>query len=406
MQTPLTCAALLLAAALWPGGADARSLSGSLSYPERIALPDGAEVVIELRGRAGFLVAETRFATGGRQVPFDFAFDDLPEIGLDLRAAVFDAGRPIRLSETVEVAAGTEDLQLAPVRLAPHVAMGFASRLRCGTLEVELGFLGGQARLRIGEQVLALDPDPAASGARFVAPQDAGTWVWTRGDRALISLAGEELPECRLAIPDDLLPFTALGHEPAWRLDLQPETLRFTTDLGATVIETALPEPDQSGGTIRFATPDSGLEAVLEPALCRDIATGMPHPYAVTVRWTGADLAGCGGDPLALTRGIAWHLLDIAGTAVPPDWGVTFYLAHAEVGGHGPCNYYFGDVTLTGEGIRFGPMAVTRRICDEPRMVQERQLLEVLNAVTRFDFTDTGELVLYADGERRVIAGR
>lgn len=385
---------LALALALVPAlrGAAAREVSGTLTYPERIALPETAVVALELRDRGGLLLAEAGFATEGRQVPLPFAIEAPEEVELVLRAAVFADGRALRTTAAVPVPAGAGPVTLPPLRLEPHVAMGFASRLVCGGVEVELGFIGGIARLRLGERVIDLAPEPAASGARFAAEDDPDTWIWSRGDRALVTLAGETLPECLPAAALPELPFAAVGHEPPWALRLEEGKIRLILDLGAAELSAPLPEPEAVPGGILYAPPGAGFSALLAAGLCRDIATGMPHPFAVTVRHEGADLTGCGGDPGALLRGPEWRIETVAGKAAPERLRLAF--GAGEVSAVGPCNYLFGPLVLTGEGLTLGPIAATRRMCLPDVMQAEAALMAALGAVQRFDFTSDGALAL------------
>ena len=52
--------------------AQARDITGQVTYPERIALAEQAQLVVELRGPGGIVVAEARIETAGRQVPLSF----------------------------------------------------------------------------------------------------------------------------------------------------------------------------------------------------------------------------------------------------------------------------------------------------------------------------------------------
>jgi hypothetical protein len=68
--------------------------------------------------------------------------------------------------------------------------------LRCGPDIVTADFTGAAVTLRVGATSLALEPVRAASGARYELPGDPETFLWSRGERALVGLAGIVLPEC------------------------------------------------------------------------------------------------------------------------------------------------------------------------------------------------------------------
>ncbi|MBK5926553.1 META domain-containing protein [Rhodobaculum claviforme] len=390
LATPVILAVLLASPAL------AREISGTLGYPERIALPPGAEVALEVRDPSGAVVAETLFATEGRQVPLDFALSVPDGIDLTLRAAVFEGGRPLRKTDPVPVAGGDADLVLGELRLLPHMAMGFATHLRCGPEAVTLGFVGDIARLRTADGVIDLRPVPAASGARFEAEGDPGTWVWSRGSAAMVSIGGEELPECLPAVSVPDRPFRAYGHEPAWAVTLDADTLRLTLDFGARVLDWPAPEARAipQGGAL-FAT--DGLEMAVQRGICRDIATGMPHPFNVTVTHDETTLSGCGGAPGDLLSAQTWQLTDIAGTPLPEGVRVLRMAFDGDrMALSAPCNQAFGPYALTGEGLGFGPIGATQMMCDPAAMEAEAALFTALAGVDRFDITDAGALHLIA----------
>ena len=395
------CAGFLCGAALLVAGPGmAREISGSLTYPERIALPEGAEVAVELRDATGLLVAEDRFATEGRQVPLEFALEAPDGVGLVLRAAVFDGGRPLRKTDPVEIIADDSDRALGELRLIVHEAMGFSVRMRCGAEELTLGFLGQIARLQTADGVIDLEPVPAASGARFEAEGDPGTWVWTRGAAAMVSLQGRELPECLPAASVPTLPFRAVGHEPAWAVTLDGEILRLTLDFGATVQEwpAPAPQPLPRGAGVSYAA--EGLELRAVRSVCRDIATGMPHPFAITLDHDGDIYRGCGGDPRSLLTEGPWRIVEIEGEeAVNGLRALRLAFDSERLSLSAPCNQAMGGYELTGESLRLGPIASTMMMCPGEVMDLEAALFGTLEAVDRFDIDEDGVLLLIAADE-------
>lgn len=196
-----TALLILILPALAPAS-EPRIISGSLIHRERIALSPETEMLLELRDPTGAVVTNSIEPVEGAQVPLPFTLEAPANVPLSLRAAL-RIDREIRwLSRPVEIASGEGRADLGEVMLRSHKPMGFASMLSCGELVAELGFVGHIARLRIGSTYRDLEPVPAASGSKFVSPDDAGTWVWTHGDVATLSLEGVELPECRLMLPE------------------------------------------------------------------------------------------------------------------------------------------------------------------------------------------------------------
>lgn len=387
--------ACLLALASTPGAAeDMRTLAGSVTYRERVTLPPGAELVVAVTAPDGTPLAETRGATGQAQVPLQFALQVPAGRDLDLQAALRVAGKPAWASDPVPVAAGTANLALPPILLTRFAAMAFSSRLRCGETEVELGFAERTARLRSGGRIIDLAQTETASGARYAAPDDPGTWVWIKGRDATLSLHGTTLPECHTLTAPAFFPLTARGTEPGWRLTVEQGWVRFTPQEGAPV-EGPLPHPQTTPEGPQF-TLAGGLRFALAQRLCHDSATGMPYPVRVTVTPGDQRLTGCGGDPKTLLAG-TWQIATIAGAPVADPAKTMLDLSPGgAVAGRSGCNGFHGSYTLTGEGLHLGQMAATMMACPPPLMDQERRLFDALGRVDRFDIGADGTLQLIA----------
>ena len=69
--------------------------------------------------------------------------------------------------------------------------------LRCGDQQVAARLEGERLRLRLGNETFALQHAPAASGAKYVAPDDPTTIFWTKGQRAMLTVRGRSYPECQ-----------------------------------------------------------------------------------------------------------------------------------------------------------------------------------------------------------------
>lgn len=120
--------------------------------------------------------------------------------------------------------------------------------------------------------------------------------------------------------------------------------------------------------------------------------SGMPHPWQVRVETgTGRVLTGCGGDPASLLAG-EWRLVAAGGSALPE--GGTIRLDGGQVSGRAVCNRFTGGYDLTGEGLRFTPLAATKMACPGEGMQAEASIFAALAAVDRFDLDDGGRLVL------------
>jgi len=382
--------------------AQARDITGQLTYLPRIALPDGAQMVVELRGPGGVTVAEARIETGGRQVPLPFTVV-APDAGaFTLQGAVFAGGAQEWLSAPVAVPEGEAAVDLGQVVLTRPVSLGFATRLDCGGTPVSVGFTDRSARLRTDAGVLDLKPVAAASGARYSDGQTPETAVWNKGNMALVTVKGRDLQDCQPVITPAALPFTARGNEPGWVLTLSDSGVIYDGDMGARRLEGPLPPSQPTGSGARFdVSPDFSF--TLDQALCRDTMTGMPHPVTVSLTDGGRALNGCGGLPGDLLAG-HWRVTEVERAAVAEgiEVDMTFDPASGRVFGGSGCNRYNGGFTLTGEGLTFGAAAGTMMACPDDQMTVEQAFLRGLTTVSRFDIGPDGTLVLLS-GDTPVI---
>jgi heat shock protein HslJ len=388
---------LLLSVAIG-GPALARDVTGSVAYRERIALPPGAELLVVLNGPFG-PVGEMR-ATPEGQVPLPFSISTQDTGPLTLRAALFSGGAPMWLTAEISVPEGDGNVDLGALALERHVPLGFASTMKCGDRLVEVGFAGDAARLRVGQQVYELPPEEAASGARF--GDGAGTGFWSKGNRAVVTLGGVDLPEC-LPVIAPTLPFVARGNEPGWVVTLAHEGVVYSGQDG-TKREVPLPAATEADGSTIFDSGD-GLVIRVTDALCRDTMTGMPHPYAVDLTIDGQELSGCGGEPRALLAGV-WTLVDLPGEALPEGAQPTLEIVGDFMSGAAGCNRFTGGVSLSGEGLTLQPGGMTMMACEEPLMKLEQAYMQRLGRVSQFDFDDAGRLVLTVDGAAGAIFAR
>jgi heat shock protein HslJ len=254
--------------------------------------------------------------------------------------------------------------------------------------------------LRVGQRVIELQPEPAASGAKF--GDGAGNFFWSKGNRAAVALDGVDLPEC-LPVIAATLPLVARGNEPGWVVTLAHEGVVYSGQDG-TKRELPLPPATSAEGATVF---DDGKGFVLRvtDGLCRDTMTGMPHPYAVDLSLDGTGLSGCGGTPLALLAG-AWKLVDLPGVTLPEGARPTLEIVGDFMSGAAGCNRFTGGVALSGEGLGLMPGGMTMMACEEPLMQLEAAYIDRLGRVGQFDIDEAGRLVLMVDGAPGAIFAR
>lgn len=384
-----------------------RELAGELVYRERIALPPAAHALVEVRGADDALLAAARLETEGRQVPIPFTLEMPAGVAGTLRAALFQGGEPLWVSAGVAVAPGDAAVDLGALALTRFEATGFAHRLTCGGRDVTVGFVDDRAILEAGGERYELARVRTASGAKFEAADDPGTYFWSKGETALVSLAGALLPECAVAVPRPAEPFRARGNEPGWHLEIKGGRILLVTDYGAERRRAALPPAALEPGAVVYTV--AAWDAVIRIAhtLCHDDMTGMPYPETVTVELAERTLRGCGGEAEELLVGPVWVVEAIGGVAVVDAARATLdFRPDGEVHGGASCNRYSATYTLTGEGLTIAPGATTRMACAEALMDQERRFLAALAEVGRFDLDAGGALSLFAADGRVLISAR
>jgi heat shock protein HslJ len=92
--------------------------------------------------------------------------------------------------------------------------------------------------------------------------------------------------------------------------------------------------------------------------------------------------------PLALV-GTPWTLTalgsdDTTSSAAPDHPGLLLFAAGGTVSGSTGCNSFHGTYTLSGDSLSFGPLATTRKACEQEVMTQEQAFVQAMEQVTGF----------------------
>lgn len=283
-----------------------------------------------------------------------------------------------------------------------------------------LGSTGRRWVLRVDGREIPLEQARSASGARWEAVGDPSTEVWNRGPRMRLTLAGGPPADCATTAPAGGSPpgparFVALGHEPAWRLEVDPERLRFVAGPGAAPLVVSAPAPVAAGSGRQWRTPSAAgpLRVVALDRVCTDSMSGMPFPLTLRVAAAGRDWQGCGGDPAVLLTGggaggIEWVAEDIDGRGVLDRARSSIAFAPGGlVRGLAGCHRYAGRWTLNGESLRLDGLTVEgTRECVPALLDQERRFLGRLGSVVRFEITPDGALRLRDARDGLVLARR
>lgn len=392
--------------------ADAGRVRGVLELAEPIPPTSPAYAVVTLReaGPGSRALLEQRWRLDGSGSPLSFELAVPPAILASdppprLRAVVVADGRPTQVSEWIDAgtAGGSHDVAMRP---APDGA--FAATLICGADTASVDFDPAAVTLQVTGRTFPLARTPAASGARYEAVADTGTSVWNKGASTTLSVDGRTLPEC--ATRETLAgTFRARGNEPFWSLVVEGSDMTFRTPDGGDLTVTAWRREDAPPLTM-YSSQGSGprIEAEVRRGPCVDSMSGMPFPASVALTVDGTEYRGCGGEPVDLLLGVEWVVEAIDARAVPagaPPPTIAFS-ADGSVSGSASCNQYRGQYQLSGEGISFSPLAVTRRACPPEVMELEGAYLAGFTAVSRFDIAEDGALRLHAPDGGPIVARR
>ena len=227
--------------------------------------------------------------------------------------------------------------------------------------------------------------------------------------------AADERPSIRGSLPEfqavttPELPFSACGQEPGWQITIAENEIFLQADFGTLQQRFPRTEPEVTAEGLVYRTTAAGrrLSVYIEPDICTDVATGMPHPYRVRYDLNGVMRTGCGGDPKSLLTGKEWRVESIGGQPVIAGSKVTIqFLEGDRVAGNASCNRFMGGYRLTGEGLSFGRMAGSMMACEEPLSAQEARFLKLLHETVRFEIDPSGRLLLHPNHRQGVVARR
>lgn len=368
-----------------------RRLSGALVLPAGVTLAPDAGVTVRAEGAFGTTLGE---AAMDARAPLVFDMEVPRDLAGRLVAEITVAGVPRWIMSGVSFAAGAGEVDFGAVPLREVAPLDYATTLVCGDRRVRFGALGDAAAARIDGREIALARAVSASGARYVGVEDAGVEVFTKGHWAIVTLDGEQLPQCVAAPPPGEARYAASGTAPGWSVVLDGEVARLDTGDGIRHQTFERPRVWPVPGAYRFDMPGAGARLTVRPGLCRDGA--LPRPDRAGLRVGGHTLPGCGGDPAGLLTGPEWRIEDVGGAGIVDGSTVTIVFEEGgRVAGSTGCNRYFGRYDLTAAGLGFGPLGATMMACPEALMGQERRVLDAFAQVRRFDIDDTGALVLF-----------
>jgi putative lipoprotein len=319
---------LALAAAgcvhLNPGGSSApgpETVSGTLTYRQRIALPAGSIIhvaLVEIRGKAteSVVLSDQSFPASG-QVPIPFAITFDPKVvdparHYAVRARITDADGRVFWATPRPVPVLTQghpnqaEVMVAPAgsyQIAPPATFFF----ECEGLEFTARHDPKGIYLFLPGRTLLLPETPSASGAKY---SDGKAVFWSKGEEALLEVDGTTYKACKnnrkRAVWEDAklngVDFRAVGNEPGWYLEIYdkgtPEKIDLVADYGQVyyTFPSVQRETRQSPHRTRYVARIGGhqLEATLEPGPCPDSMSGDTMETKVTLKLNNRTLQGCG----------------------------------------------------------------------------------------------------------------
>lgn len=394
-RSALTLLASLLAATT-AHAQDMRVITGEAMMRERVALPDDAELVVEARGFQNALLATDSAEANGRQVPWPFELAVPQGVAAKLTAAIRIDGANRFVSAPVMIAAGNNDADIGSVMLTAFTPAAFGSTFMCGDIRLQVGFQGEEAVVETDERIYHLAPAISADGAKYQS-DDGRNVFWSKGDNALVTLDGDDLPDCVMMPAEAAKAWSAQGNEPGWRAVIAGDRFMLDMNYGDDRLDLRLPEPEVVDGAYRYDFDQYALAFSVRAEMCQDDMSGRLFPQSVELATATATLKGCGGDALDLLIGPEWTVDRLEGSALDeaadrPTFSIS---EEGQIFGTTGCNRFTGAFSVNGEGgVAIGPLASTRMACNDALMKQEQAFLQALDASESFDFGPDGALLL------------
>lgn len=158
----------------------------------------------------------------------------------------------------------------------------------------------------------------------------------------------------------------------------------------------ACPEPGSSvenafhaalAGTLRYVVDGDSLTATAASGATLRF-TREPPPQLAGVDWK---VTGFNNDRHAVV-------------GVMGESRLTLAFKDGQVSGSAGCNMFHGTYATEGNQVQLGPLATTRRACDEPLMTQEREFLAALASAVTWSIDGNVLDMHRADGERAIWA--
>lgn len=154
--------------------------------------------------------------------------------------------------------------------------------------------------------------------------------------------------------------------------------------------------------------PGASTEAAFQKALTGslDLALDGDHLSATTA---SGDQLRFKREPPPRLAGVDWKVTSFnngrhAVVGVLGESSITLSFKDGQASGSAGCNSFHGTYSTEGSKLQFGPLATTRRACEEPLMTQEREFLAALASAVTWTIEGNVLDMHRADGERAIWA--
>lgn len=128
---------------------------------------------------------------------------------------------------------------------------------------------------------------------------------------------------------------------------------------------------------------------------CRSASIKMVLTVCATLLLGGADRSFAQEDEVPLDLIGTWRVDVINGAATNAQIETSLEIEEAgTVGGSGGCNSLFGPLRFSDNGVRIGPLAVSRKACQPDILKQEQDFLKAVATVRGFSKQESSQTLL------------
>lgn len=289
-------------------------IRGVATYVERIKMPPGASMQVELLDAASGSVAASKTLgdVAGPPYPFELPVPSTPHpAGYAVRATLIgpDGQRWFETPAPVGAMPGADAVEVRMRRVATAdtaavAPTGPVAHWECGDLGVMSRFDEGPKQVRISYNGTSrtLPIARSASGARYADAH--GNEFWTKGATGTLTLDSEPARDCVQAAQASPwnqavlrgATFRAVGNEPGWTAEISgtPPKLDALLDYGQTHV--TAPLSPTSDGYAGSEASGRGIKLVVRNERCRDGMSGQAFEATVTLDVGGTIYHGCGAN--------------------------------------------------------------------------------------------------------------